>query len=77
MKESKETEDGIKIIGVALHTHLLGVDIKLRHFRNGKELAPIASDKHYDFNYQYMKILKEPITLLPVSYLFVVSVLSL
>ena len=67
MKSSKDTEDGIKIYGVALHSHLLGVNIKLRHFRNGKELPPIAKDEHFDFNYQYMKILKNPVTVKPVS----------
>ena len=44
-----------------LHTHLLGVSIKLHHLRASdqckpgggiEELKPIDSNPHYDFNFQ-------------------------
>ncbi|XP_055346152.1 DBH-like monooxygenase protein 2 homolog [Paramacrobiotus metropolitanus] len=44
--------DGVRIIGVELHTHLLGIKMYARHIRNGKELAPISTDENYDSNYQ-------------------------
>ena len=58
-------QDGIKVFQVFLHTHLTGREIHVRHFRNGKELSPIASDTNYDFNYQQARILPEPVTVLP------------
>ncbi|CAK8671829.1 DBH-like monooxygenase protein 1 isoform X2 [Clavelina lepadiformis] len=55
--------DAIRIFGVLLHSHLLGRRITLRHIRNGNELAPIAKDSAYDFNYQETRLLKEEVKL--------------
>jgi len=35
-----------------LHSHLAGVEVKVRQVRNGVELPPILWDRYYDFSYQ-------------------------
>ncbi|CAI9727116.1 DBH-like monooxygenase protein 1 homolog [Octopus vulgaris] len=55
---------GIKIFGVLLHSHLLGRQMALHHYRNGTILPPIVQDSSYDFNYQEMKFLHRPVTVL-------------
>lgn len=57
--------EGIKVLGVLLHAHLLGRGLKVRHFRDGKELAPLAVEDNYDFNYQEYRYFKEEIVILP------------
>lgn len=59
----------MKIFAVLLHAHLLGRQIILHHFRNGKELPNIAADRNYDFNYQEMVFLKKEVEVLRVIYL--------
>lgn len=59
----------MKIFAVLLHAHLLGRQIILHHFRNGKELPNIAADRSYDFNYQEMVFLKKEVQVLRVRYL--------
>lgn len=54
----------MKIFAVLLHAHLLGRQIILHHFRNGKELPNIAADRNYDFNYQEMVFLKKEVEVL-------------
>lgn len=54
--------EGIRLFAVFLHSHLLGRQMKLRHFRNNVELPPIAVDENYDFNYQEYRYLPEEIT---------------
>jgi hypothetical protein len=39
--------------------------MKLRHYRNGTELAPIAADDHYHFNYQKNRPLRQERKILP------------
>ncbi|XP_054712573.1 DBH-like monooxygenase protein 1 isoform X2 [Uloborus diversus] len=56
---------GIKVLGVFLHAHLLGRRLKVRHFRNNVELAPLADDSNYDFNYQAYHHYSKEITVLP------------
>ncbi|GAB1600141.1 DBH-like monooxygenase protein 1 [Argonauta hians] len=55
---------GIKVFGVLLHSHLLGRKMILHHYRNGTILPPIVEDISYDFNYQEMKFLNHPVTVL-------------
>lgn len=50
----------ITIVSILLHGHLLSKALKLRHFRNGVELKPLADDPYYDFNFQSFVSLKEP-----------------
>ncbi|CAK8671526.1 unnamed protein product [Clavelina lepadiformis] len=62
----KETMDNssqtnIKVFGTVLHSHLLGKEITLRHFRGNKELPFIARDLSYDFNYQEAKIFSKEV----------------
>ncbi|CAH1791597.1 unnamed protein product [Owenia fusiformis] len=56
---------GINIFTAFLHTHIAGTSIKTQLFRDGVELAPIAEDEHYDFNYQQTRLLKTPVNVLP------------
>ncbi|KAL5011590.1 hypothetical protein ScPMuIL_010141 [Solemya velum] len=44
--------DGIQIVGVTHHAHLLGRRAITRHIRNGTELKPIAEDKILNFDFQ-------------------------
>ncbi|XP_077992069.1 DBH-like monooxygenase protein 1 homolog [Glandiceps talaboti] len=53
----------ITVFASVLHSHLAGVELKTRHFRDGVELPIIAVDDTYDFNYQEMRYLKEPATI--------------
>jgi len=39
--------------------------MKLRHFRNGKELPWILNDPHYDFDFQQNAHLPAEVTVLP------------
>lgn len=50
-----ETE--VTIFQALLHAHLKGVKMKLRHFRNGEELEPLAVEDSYDFNFQEYNLL--------------------
>ncbi|KAJ8981753.1 hypothetical protein NQ317_004933, partial [Molorchus minor] len=58
-------KDGINVVSVMLHSHLAGRKLKLRHIRGGKELAPLAQDEHYDFNYQQSRTLSQYTPILP------------
>ena len=46
------TTPEIKVFADLLHTHLAGIGLRLRHFRDGVELPYVDSDMNYDFNYQ-------------------------
>lgn len=56
-------KNGVTIFSVFLHAHTIGVSLALRHFRDGKELQPVAADLGYDFNYQEWRPVN--VTLLP------------
>lgn len=60
-------ETGITIFGSQLHTHLRGVRILTRHFRNGQELPEINRDDYYSHHYQEIRFLRVPKQVLPVS----------
>lgn len=49
----------INVVGILQHANVFGVGIKTRHFRNGSELAPLADDPNFDFQFQEMRLLKE------------------
>ncbi|KAL3871756.1 hypothetical protein ACJMK2_039734 [Sinanodonta woodiana] len=53
----------VKAFAVFQHAHLLGRAIKTRHFRNGSELPPLATDPHYDFDFQETRLLREEIAI--------------
>ncbi|XP_066265474.1 DBH-like monooxygenase protein 1 homolog [Branchiostoma lanceolatum] len=60
----EELGEPIKIIGVMLHAHLLGVKLNARLIHNGME-TDIARDDNCDFNLQNTRMLKEEITVYP------------
>jgi len=45
-------KEGTELAFGLLHQHLYGRQIRLHHFRNGTQLAPILEDNNYDFYYQ-------------------------
>ncbi|KAG8191052.1 hypothetical protein JTE90_029492 [Oedothorax gibbosus] len=63
--------EGIRLFAVFLHSHLLGRQMKLRHFRNSVELPYIASDLRYDFNYQDYRYLPQEVVVKPGDHLTV------
>ena len=52
-------------ISVLLHAHTLGTALELKHIRNGAELAPIAANWAYDFDYQQSTPLSPLVRMLP------------
>lgn len=62
-------ETGINVISAALHSHIAGRKMKLRHVRNGVELDRIVEDDTYDYNYQQVRQLENETTVLPGDYL--------
>ncbi|XP_045463674.1 tyramine beta-hydroxylase isoform X2 [Harmonia axyridis] len=58
-------QTGITIFGSQLHTHLTGIKVATRHFRNGRELPPLNYDYHYSTHFQEIRRLKSPVTVLP------------
>ncbi|CAH1233415.1 MOXD1 [Branchiostoma lanceolatum] len=60
----EELGEPIKIIGLTLHAHLLGVKLNARLIHNGVE-TDIARDDNYDFNLQSQRMLKEEVTVYP------------
>eukprot|EP00058_Branchiostoma_floridae_P006570 XP_002592058.1 hypothetical protein BRAFLDRAFT_104768 [Branchiostoma floridae] len=60
----EEQGQPIHIIGVNLHSHLLGVKLNARLIRDGVE-TDIVRDDNYDFNLQFMRMLKEELTIYP------------
>ena len=57
-------DDGVYAFNVMLHAHTLGVALELKHIRNGVELAPIAANWAYDFDYQQSLPLSEHVPIL-------------
>ena len=45
-------KEGIHLVNGVLHSHLAARKMRIRQFRNGKELPIIMEDNHYDFNFQ-------------------------
>ena len=61
-------ESEFQVFSAFLHTHLLGVGLRIRHFRNGTELPYLASDMNYDFNYQEQRFLNPEVTVKKVKH---------
>nr|BAG86630.1 tyramine beta-hydroxylase [Dugesia japonica] len=57
--------NGIFVFGSQLHTHLTGVQVETRHFRNDKELEPLNIDTHYQPHYQEIRLLPKIVNILP------------
>ncbi|XP_045498203.1 tyramine beta-hydroxylase [Colias croceus] len=60
---------GIVVFGSQLHTHLTGVAVWTRHFRNGVELPILNKDMQYSTHFQEIRILHRPVKVLPGDYL--------
>ncbi|XP_053974730.1 MOXD1 homolog 1 [Hylaeus volcanicus] len=58
-------ESGINVVSVALHSHLAGRRLSLKHIRQGKELPRIVEDNHFDFEYQQSHTLEKEVNVLP------------
>lgn len=58
-------QDGIHVYNILLHAHLSGRSIKVRHWRNGKELPWLINDDYFDFNFQQNRQLSQEIVVLP------------
>ncbi|XP_042863898.1 DBH-like monooxygenase protein 1 homolog [Penaeus japonicus] len=58
-------ETGIKVYQVFLKAHALARNIRVRHFRDDKELPPLVQDDYYDSNFHYAMQLQEERTILP------------
>uniref|UniRef100_A0A914WF20 DOMON domain-containing protein n=1 Tax=Plectus sambesii TaxID=2011161 RepID=A0A914WF20_9BILA len=61
---SRMTEP-INVFTGLLHTHLLGVAMRVRVIRNGEEIESEMRDDHYDFNYQTPTFLSKPLVIMP------------
>ena len=46
-----------------------GRELRVRHYRDGKELPWLLSDTHYDFDYQQARLLPQEVKLLPGDHL--------
>ena len=42
-------EDGINVVYAVLHAHQRATSVRLRHIRDGEELALFAEENHYDY----------------------------
>ena len=58
-------ESGINVVSVALHSHLAGRRLGLKHIRQGQELPRIVQDNHFDFEYQQSHTLAKEVKVLP------------
>ena len=58
----------VQFFASILHTHLLGTEIYVHHYRDEKELPMISKDANYDFNYQESRHLKKPVEFKPVRH---------
>uniref|UniRef100_A0A914XB51 DOMON domain-containing protein n=1 Tax=Plectus sambesii TaxID=2011161 RepID=A0A914XB51_9BILA len=61
---SRMTEP-INVFTGLLHTHLLGIAVRVRVIRNGEEIKSDMRDDHYDFNYQTPIYLAKPLVIMP------------
>ncbi|CAL8068120.1 unnamed protein product [Orchesella dallaii] len=61
--------EGITVFASVLHTHLTGRGVRLRHFREGKELPWIIADDNYNFNYQQVRLLNDEVKIVPGDHL--------
>lgn len=63
-------QSGIYIFGSQLHTHLTGTQVRTRHIRDGQELPPLNYDNHYSTHFQEIRLLPEPVHVMPVFFFF-------
>ena len=49
-----------------LHTHMTGQRVRTMHIRDGLQLKDLNGDKHYSPHFQEIRLLQEPVKVLPV-----------
>lgn len=59
-------KSGINVFGSQLHTHLRGVRVLTRHFRDNIELPHLNRDDYYSHHYQEIRYLRRQIKVYPV-----------
>lgn len=57
--------EGVSVYGVLLHTHNAGRRIRLRHFRNNRELPFVVADENFSSSYQQNRNLPQELRILP------------
>ncbi|KAL4718317.1 hypothetical protein ACJJTC_002375, partial [Scirpophaga incertulas] len=67
---------GIVVFGSQLHTHLTGIAVMTRHFRQGVELPVLNKDMHYSTHFQEIRILHRPVKVLPGDYLMTTCIFN-
>ncbi|ODN05531.1 DBH-like monooxygenase protein 1, partial [Orchesella cincta] len=55
----------VDIFGVTLHAHVSSRRLRVHHFRGNRELPWVINDDNYDFNYQQLRFLPNPVTIQP------------
>ena len=60
--------NGVTVYAHMLHTHGTGKQVNIHHFRGTQALPPIATDANFDYNFQEVRLMKEPANLRPVSW---------
>jgi hypothetical protein len=61
--------EGIQLLAMNLHTHVIGTAVTLQQFRNGVELQPLLEEPYYDFNFQdYTRYVNRTVKILPGDY---------
>ena len=60
-----EDPSGITIFASQLHTHLTGIRVWTQHVRGGMELQELNRDNHYSQHFQEIRLLKNPVRMLP------------
>ena len=56
----KDQPDGVTVYAHMLHTHGTGKKVNIHHFRGIRELPHIATDANFDYNFQEVRLMKEP-----------------
>ena len=49
-----------------------GFSVVAKHYRDGKELPELISNRHYDFNFQETEFLRKEVAFLPVNNFFTI-----
>lgn len=59
-------KSGITVFGSQLHTHLRGLRVLTRHFRDDIELPALNRDDYYSHHYQEIRYLRHQVKVYPV-----------
>ncbi len=58
-----DTTEEVKVFATMPHTHLHGTAVSTTVVQEGEEVSFITNNQNYDFNYQYMNFLTNPVKL--------------